>query len=56
MDHGGVFSHPTHLVRKALESLTDIKIDNAEPPQKKVSGNASTLRWSALTIGFAKVN
>jgi hypothetical protein len=52
---GGSFSHPTQIVRKAMESIEELKNANARP-QVKNEDISSHKNWIVPAVGHMKIN
>lgn len=56
MIYGGLFSHSTQFVRKASESLNDVKNANARTYESSESGFVLIRKWSMPTMYYTKIN
>jgi hypothetical protein len=52
---GGSFSHPTQIVRKAMESIEELKNANARP-QVENEDISSHKNWMLPAVGHIKIN
>lgn len=54
--HGGIFSHPTLIARKALDSLKAYRSANSRQGTHPEDIPITNLSWQGLLEGFVKVN